>query len=65
MPGVVGLHLFADEGSFVRPYEQAGHKLGYVVLTAGSAAELRTAENAVRGTLKFLLSEQDMAVPLP
>jgi biotin carboxylase len=65
LPGFVGLHLFAEEGSFVRPYEQAGHKLGYVVLTAGSVPELLTAENAVRGTLKFLLSEQDMAVPLP
>lgn len=65
LPGLVGLHLFADAGSFVRPYEQAGHKLGYVVLTAGSVPELLAAENAVRGTLKFLLHEQDMAVPLP
>jgi biotin carboxylase len=65
MPGLVGLHLFADAGSFVRPYEQAGHKLGYVVLTAGSVPELLSVENAVRGTLKFLLHEQDMAVPLP
>lgn len=65
LPGLVGLHLFADAGSYVRPYEQAGHKLGYAVLTAGSVPELLAAENAVRGTLKFLLHDQDMAVPLP
>ncbi|WSJ74751.1 ATP-grasp domain-containing protein [Amycolatopsis sp. NBC_01307] len=65
MPGVVGLHLFADEGSYVKPYEQAGYKLGYVVLTARSVPEVLAAENEVRGTLKFLLHEQDMAVPLP
>lgn len=65
MPEVVGLHLFADEGSFVRPYEQAGHKLGYAVLTAESVPAVLAAENALRGTLKFLLHEQGMAVPLP
>jgi hypothetical protein len=27
--------------------------------------EVLAAENEVRGTLKFLLHEQDMAVPLP
>jgi hypothetical protein len=65
MPSVVELRLFADDGSFVRPYEQAGYKLGYVVLTADSHGELLAAESAVRSTLKFLLEEQDMAVPLP
>lgn len=65
MPEVVELMLFADDGSFVRPYEQAGYKLGYVVLTAETTAQLLEAENTVRGTLKFLLEEQDMAVPLP
>lgn len=65
MPEVVELTLFADDGSFVRPYEQAGYKLGYVVLTAETTAQLLEAENAVRGTLKFLLVEQDMAVPRP
>ena len=65
LPGLVALHLFADEGSFVRPYEQAGYKLGYVVLTARTVPELLAAETNVRGTLKFLLHEQGMAVPLP
>ncbi|OZM75034.1 carbamoyl phosphate synthase [Amycolatopsis antarctica] len=65
IPGVVDLRLFAEEGDFVRAYEQAGYKLGYVVLTASSVPELLSAENAVRGTLKFRLEAQDMAVPQP
>ncbi|EHR63722.1 ATP-grasp domain-containing protein [Saccharomonospora cyanea] len=70
MPEVADLQLFVHEGTLVRPYEQAGYKLGYVVLTASSVEQLRSAESAVRGTLKFRLDaqgseEQDMAVPLP
>ncbi|MEC3977244.1 ATP-grasp domain-containing protein [Amycolatopsis sp. H20-H5] len=65
MPEVVELRLFAEEGSYIRPYEQAGYKLGQVVLSADSVPKLLAAEGAVRGTLKFLLDEQDMAVPLP
>ncbi|TLW93148.1 ATP-grasp domain-containing protein [Saccharomonospora piscinae] len=70
MPEVAELHLFVEEGSPVRPYEQAGYKLGYVVLTAESAGRLWTVENAVRTTLRFRLEpqgtgERDLAVPLP
>lgn len=65
MPEVVELHLFVEPGTFIRPYEQAGYKLGYVVLAGESAARLWAAEGAVRGTLKFQLEDQDMAVPLP
>jgi biotin carboxylase len=65
MPEVVELRLFAEEGSYIRPYEQAGYKLGQVVLSADSVPKLLAAEGAVRGTLKFQLDEQDMAVPLP
>jgi biotin carboxylase len=70
MPEVLALHLFVHEGDLVRPYEQAGHKLGYVVVSAESVDRLWAAESAVRGTLKFRLAnqgdgEQDLAVPLP
>ncbi|WP_298182287.1 ATP-grasp domain-containing protein [Saccharomonospora sp.] len=70
LPEVVDLQLFVHEGSLVRPYEQAGYKLGYVVVTADSVSRLWSAENAVRGTLKFRLAnrnddEQDLAVPFP
>lgn len=65
LPEVVDLRLFAEPGTFIRAYEQAGYKLGYVVLSANSVHELVEAENTVRGTLKFRLEEQDMAVPQP
>ena len=70
MPEVKDLHLFVTEGSFVRPYEQAGYKLGYVVVSAESTSALWSVENAVRGTLKFQLdagdasrATNDVAVP--
>lgn len=65
MPEVVELHLFVEPGTFIRPYEQAGYKLGYVVLAGESPTRLWAAEGIVRGALKFRLEEQDMAVPLP
>ncbi|WP_436499903.1 ATP-grasp domain-containing protein [Actinokineospora sp. HUAS TT18] len=65
MPEVQRLSLFAEPGDHVRPYEQAGYKLGQVVLCADSVAALREAEAKIRGTLKFLLGEQHVAVPLP
>ncbi|CAM3065061.1 ATP-grasp domain-containing protein [Saccharomonospora xinjiangensis] len=69
LPEVVDLQLFVQGGSPVQPYEQAGYKLGYVVLTADSPERLRAVESEVRGTLKFRLEpqgdEKDMAVPLP
>jgi hypothetical protein len=67
MPEVQQLYLFADKGSIVHVYEQAGHKLGYVVLRAGSAAGLRRAEQVVHETLAFRLapSEDDLAVGWP
>jgi len=65
IPEVVDLRLFAQEGTHVHAYEQAGYKLGYVVLAASSLPALLSAENAVRGTLKFRLEEHEMAVPHP
>ncbi len=67
MSEVQQLYLFADKGSVVHAYEQAGHKLGYVVLRAGSAADLRRAERVVHETLAFRLapSEDDLAVGWP
>lgn len=72
MPEVKDLHLFVTPGSLVRPYEQAGYKLGYVVISAESRTALWAVENAVRGTLKFRLDAAnpsqetaDLAVPQP
>lgn len=65
MPEVSSLELFAEQDSFVKPYEQAGYKMGYAVLSASTVPEVLAAEDALRGTLKFLLDEQGMAVPLP
>lgn len=65
MPEVLRLHLFAEKGSHVHAYEQAGYKLGYLVLSADSLWELWRAEGAARATLKFRLGAPDMAVPLP
>lgn len=65
MPEVVRLSLFAEPGDHVRPYEQAGYKLGQVVLCADTPAALREAEAKVRGMVRFLLGEQHVAVPMP
>ncbi|MFJ8917133.1 ATP-grasp domain-containing protein [Amycolatopsis sp. NPDC102389] len=65
MPTVQNLELFAEEDSFVKPYEQAGYKMGYAVLSAPTVPEVLAAEDELRGTLKFLLDEQGSAVPLP
>ncbi|MBB3664221.1 biotin carboxylase [Prauserella sediminis] len=62
-PAVVDLRLFADEGTFVRAYEQAGYKLGYAVLQAPTMDDLRAAAEAVRGALKFRLDDVTQAVP--
>jgi biotin carboxylase len=59
MPEVQRLYVFAAEGDIVHPYEQAGHKLGYVVLRAGSPADLHRAEHAVRETLALRLAPSD------
>lgn len=65
MPPVHNLELFAEQDSYVKPYEQAGYKMGYAVLSAPTVPEVLAAEDELRGTLKFLLDEQGMAVPLP
>nr|WP_233224140.1 ATP-grasp domain-containing protein [Amycolatopsis sp. BJA-103] len=65
MPSVSSLELFAEEDSFVKPYEQAGYKMGYAVLSAPTVPDVLAAEDEMRGTLKFLLDEQGLAVPLP
>ncbi len=65
LPEVVEVRLFAEPGCYVRPYAQAGYKLGYAVLASDTAAGLHRARQRVRDTLRFLVSDQDMAVPLP
>ncbi|PWW66671.1 ATP-grasp domain-containing protein [Actinokineospora spheciospongiae] len=65
MPEVVRLYLFAEEGTHVHAYEQAGYKLGYLVLSADTPWELWRAEGAARAGLRFVLDAPDMAVPLP
>jgi hypothetical protein len=59
MPEVQRLYVFAAEGDIVRPYEEAGHKLGYVVLRADSPAELHRAEHALQETLAIRLAPSD------
>jgi len=61
MPEVERLHLFARPGSVVRPYEQAGHKLGYAILRGDSLADLLRAERALTTTLAFRLAVPDDA----
>jgi len=51
LPAVERLHLFVAEGSPVRRYEQAGDKLGYLLLRGDSAADLRRAERLVEDLL--------------
>lgn len=65
MPAVHNLELFAEEDTYVKPYEQAGYKMGYAVLSAPTVPDVLAAEDELRGTLKFLLDEQGAAVPLP
>ncbi|MFC3453135.1 hypothetical protein [Amycolatopsis speibonae] len=65
MSAVSSLELFAEQDSFVKPYEQAGYKMGYAVLSASTVPGVLAAEDELRGTLKFLLDEQGLAVPLP
>lgn len=62
-PAVVELRMFAEEGMFVRAYEQAGYKLGYAVLQASTMDELRDSAEAVRGALKFRLDDVAQVVP--
>lgn len=56
LPEVVDLRLFAQPGDDVRPYTQAAHKVGYVVLSAATAEELRTAAAVVDRTLRLELA---------
>ena len=56
MPEVVDLRLFAQRGDLVRPYTQAAHKVGYVVLSAATAADLRAAAAVVDRTLRVELA---------
>jgi len=65
IPEVVDLRLFAEVGSAVWPYEQAGYKVGQVVLSGSSPARLRAAQTEVQQTIRFLLAEHDVAVSVP
>jgi biotin carboxylase len=59
MACVERFHLFAVPGTPVHRYEQAGDKLGYLVLRADSAADLRRAEREVERTLAFRIGVAD------
>ncbi|MBB4905737.1 ATP-grasp domain-containing protein [Actinophytocola algeriensis] len=56
LPEVVDLRLFAQPGDHVRPYTQAAHKVGYVVLSAATASRLRAAAAVVDRTLRVELA---------
>jgi len=62
---VADLRLFADVGSDVRPYEQAGYKLGQVVLSADCPVRLLAAQAEVGAAIRFLVTGHETAVPLP
>ena len=59
LPEVERLYLFAGQGTVVRAYEQAGHKLGYAILRADSAPALRRAEQTLAETLSFRVEALD------
>jgi hypothetical protein len=65
MPEVVEVRVFVEPGDQVRPYEQAGYKLGYVVLSCADPDRLPAAQALVRDRIRFVLAEKDMVVPLP
>lgn len=65
IPEVVDLQLFVEVGAPVRTYQQAGYKLGQVVLSGTSPAGLYAVRAEVDRLLRFLVAERDMAVPLP
>jgi biotin carboxylase len=65
MPEVVSIRLFAEVGSYVRPYDQAGYKLGQVVLSAECPVRLRAAHAKLGTAIRFLVAGHDTAVPLP
>lgn len=56
LPEVVDLRLFADPGDHVRPFTQAAHKVGYVLMSAATAGELRAAAAFVDRTLRLELA---------
>jgi hypothetical protein len=56
LPEVVDLRMFAQPGDQVRPFTQAAHKVGYVVLSAATTSELRAAAAVVDRTLRLELA---------
>ncbi len=56
LPEVVDLRLFAEPGDHVRPFTQAAYKVGYVVLSAATTADLRAAAAVVDRTLRLELA---------
>ncbi|MFB7914201.1 ATP-grasp domain-containing protein [Streptomyces sp. NPDC056061] len=53
LPQTVELQIFANPGSRVHRYTQAGHKLGYLLLVADSHTELREARTRAETLLRF------------
>lgn len=51
LPEFVDLRLFAEPGDHVQPYTQAANKVGYVVLSSATQAELRAAAAVVDRTV--------------
>ncbi|MFI1886879.1 ATP-grasp domain-containing protein [Streptomyces jumonjinensis] len=53
LPETVELQLFAEPGSRVHRYTQAGHKLGYLLLVADTHDALRAAQARAESLLRF------------
>ncbi|MEW9556446.1 ATP-grasp domain-containing protein [Nonomuraea sp. NPDC050783] len=53
MPEVVDVQVFKAPGDHVRAYTQAGHKLGYLVMVAGTREQLEDALDRVLSTFRF------------
>lgn len=53
LPEVTELRLFKDPGSRVNRYNQAAHKVGYLILAADDREALTQAKDAALATLQF------------
>jgi biotin carboxylase len=64
VPGVVEADLFASPGDVVRPFDQAGHKIGHIVTAGESAAAAATAlDEALRRLRVEVLPVPSVAIP--
>jgi hypothetical protein len=58
-PGVLTVELYTGVGQIVRPFTEAGYKLGYVVLVADDYAQLNALPGWVDSTISLELEPMD------